>query len=129
MRRIVNKIILLMLIISIGFVSNATAIPLVQSVELSTHTADGNNYMDVIATTTGDGKIRFIVDNDYTSIDWTLVSGTNTKTTRYYGPLTVGSTHSLCVINTIDDTDKICKSITIPSPTEELVVTNMDIVR
>ncbi len=140
MRRMIDKIILLMLITSIGFVSNVTAIPLVQSVELGTHAADGNTYIDVTATSTGIGKIKFVVDNDNRFVDWTNVDGTNVKTKRNYMgnidntgqitiPFIVGSTHSICVINSADITDKVCASITIPVLTKELVVTDLDIKR
>ncbi len=138
MRRIINKILLLMLITSIGI--GISSAGLVQNVELGTHTAGGNSYIDVTATSTGSGKIKFVLDDDTRFVDWTVVDGTNIITRREYMgnidstgqitvPFIVGSSHKVCVINTADAADKICKSITIPQQAEELTITGLDIKR
>jgi len=135
MNKIITTIVLLMIVISsIGI---ATASPLVAGLDLTTYSSSGYNYIKAIATTNGDGKISFVVDGDDRFIDLSMVSGTNTKTSRdWMGtidssgktvPFTIGSTHSICVFDKNNIEDKVCNSIKIPEGSPSLKINSVDI--
>lgn len=135
-----NKItigIVLTIILSMSIV-NVTAAPLIGGLDLSTYSSNGYNYIKATATTNGDGKISFVVDDDTRFIDSSVVSGTNTKTSRdWMGnidgsgsntiPFVLGSQHKICVSDFSNDADKICESITIPEGAPSLKINSADI--
>ncbi len=128
MKRIINKILLLMLTTLIIFVSNVIATSeLVQDIVLSTTNDKEFTYINSVVTTNGEGEIYYILDNDYNTIDNTFVSGLNEKTVKSWAgitnwntyvttPLAKGYTYSVCVYNTINTEDYSCASVKIPEP-------------